>query len=513
MSQPKPGTGPKPHYLALSVYGAIFALGVVVFGFGHTLAYMAWGLMFVFFFFFVRHFSFAIAAAKWVEADLRAPDVGLEEFTPAVQVVVACKNEELVVDSLARALLSLDYPSDRLSVLVVDDASTDATGAMLDRWSALDPRLAVLHRPPGAGGGKSGALNDALAMVTAPVLVIFDADHEPQRNAISRLVRHFRDPEVECVMGRCIIRNGAEDAFASVVFIDFLSGYLVNEYGRQALFELPAYGGANCAVRRSTLERLGGWNPETVTEDTDLTIRVVLSGGRVRYDPTAVDFEEAVVSAKRFWRQRYRWSRGHQQCARDYVIPAIRCPHLSLPEKVEFLMFLAIYHIPVLSALGVILTVLRAFGIGEVPAEILLPLTLLMFLGPLSELTVALLLGKVERRAAWTILGFLPSYALSILTTTRAYFDGMFGQPYTWVKTQRSGAVAQTVGVPESVTEKVLEPGGLPVLAREAVPASPILTTGLVMRSGGRGAAVVGTRTFADRRPSSPPGGDPFPQA
>ena len=60
---------------------------------------------------------------------------------------------------------------------------------------------------------------------------------------------------------------------ATTVFVDFLSGYLVNEFGRQALFELPAYGGANCAVRMSTLHALGGWNPETVTEDTDLTLR------------------------------------------------------------------------------------------------------------------------------------------------------------------------------------------------------------------------------------------------
>jgi len=512
VSGPRQRTGPQPHYLALGVYAAIIGISVAIFGLGHTLAFMAWGLMFVFFVFFVRHFSFAIAAARWVEADLRAPDVGLEEYVPTVQVIVAAKNEELVVDSLARALLSLDYPPDRLGVLVVDDASTDATGPKLDRWATFDPRLRVLHRQPGAGGGKSGALNDAFPLVDAEIIVIFDADHEPQRNVLSRLVRHFRDPEVEAVMGRTIIRNGAESELASIVFIDFLSGYLVNEYGRQALFELPAYGGANAAVRRSTLERLGGWNTETVTEDTDLTIRVVLSGGRVRYDPTAVDFEEAVVSARRFWRQRYRWSRGHQQCAREYFIPAVRCRYLSLPEKVEFLMFFAIYHIPVLSALGILLTVLRVFGLGQIPAVILLPLTLLMFLGPLSELTVALLLGKVERRAAWNVLGFLPSYALSIFTTTRAYFDGMLGRPYTWVKTQRSGTVAAMAGAPATGGADGVEPDEPSTAPRAGEEATPILMTGLEMRSGGRGFAVVGTRTFADRRQSPRPDPESVPQ-
>ena len=115
-----------------------------------------------------------------------------------------------------------------------------------------------------------------------------------------------------------MVRNSVQSTLARSIAIDYFSGYLVNEYGRQALFELPAYGGANCAVRASTLRQLGGWNPDSVTEDTDLTLRVVLLGGRVRYDITAVDTEEGATTLARFIRQRYRWARGHQQVWRDY---------------------------------------------------------------------------------------------------------------------------------------------------------------------------------------------------
>jgi hypothetical protein len=149
-----------------------------------------------------------------------------------------------------------------------------------------------------------------------------------------------------------------------------------------------------------------------------------------------------------------------------------------------------------------VLTVLRVFGIGTVPAVILLPLTLLMFLGPLSELTVALLLAKVERRTAWLLLGFLPSFALSIGTTTKAYFDGMLGRPYTWVKTQRTGAVTTETGVPEPATGGSAPPGP-PVAPKLPEPAAPLAMTGLVMRSGTGGLPVTGTRTFADRRDPS----------
>ena len=431
----------------LAVYALCFAGTAAVLGVDRVLGIVAGLLNVVFAVYFCRHLAFAVASARWAGADLLAADVDLEGFTPSVAVFVGCKNEELVVDGLVTALLGLDYPADKLTLVVVDDGSDDRTGELLDARAAADPRLRVLHRAPGSGGGKSGALNDALAAVDATVAVVFDADHEPDPTALRRLVRHFRDPGVGAVMGRCVIRNGPDSSTATTVFVDFLSGYLVNEFGRQALFELPAYGGANCAVRMSTLRELGGWNPDTVTEDTDLTLRVLLAGQRVRYDVSAVDYEEAVVTARRFWTQRYRWARGHQKCFRDYWRPILRTPHLGLAEKAESAMFLLVYHVPVFSGLGLLLTVLRAFGIGDKPIVGLLPLSMLLFVGPLAELSVGLLVGRVERRAAWSLIGFLPAFALSIWITTRAYLDGMLGRPYSWVKTSRSGSTSTLVPV------------------------------------------------------------------
>ncbi|RBY84253.1 glycosyltransferase family 2 protein [Blastococcus sp. TF02A-26] len=449
---------PEGRRWVLLLYAAALTGTIWLFGADPVLGAIAGALNVVFAIFFCRHLAFAVAAARWAERDLLAADVGLEGYTPQVAVFVGCKNEELVVDGMVTALLALDYPADRLTLVVVDDGSDDRTGEKLDAWAAIEPRLRVLHRAVGSGGGKSGALNDALELVDAEVVLVFDADHEPEPTALRRLVRHFRDPSVGAVMGRCVIRNGQDSHMAGTVFVDYLSGYLVNEYGRQALFELPAYGGANCAVRMSTLRALGGWNPETVTEDTDLTLRIVMAGQRVRYDVSAIDYEEAVVTAQRFWKQRYRWARGHQKCARDYWWPLMRSRHLSVLEKVETTLFLLVYHVPVFAGLGVLLTVLRAFGIGDLPVVAVLPLSMLLFVGPLAELCVGLLIGRVERRSAWRLLGFLPAFALSIWITTRAYVDGMLGRPYTWVKTSRSGAtstVRPTAALPSPLSETV----------------------------------------------------------
>jgi 1,2-diacylglycerol 3-beta-glucosyltransferase len=459
--RPARAGAPAHHRLALLGYLLVFVATGVGFGVDRTLGWIATALNIVFLVFFFRHLAFAVSAARWAERDLDAPTIGAQSFTPSVAVLVACKDEELVVDGMVAALLALDYPPAAMTVVVVDDASTDGTGARLDAWAAANPRLRVLHRLPDAGGGKSGALNDALAMVQADVAIIFDADHQPERTVLRRLVRHFRDPNVGAVMGRCVVRNGVESSLASTIFIDYLSGYLVNEYGRQALFELPAYGGANCAVRTDLIRSLGGWNPHTVTEDTDLTLRVLLGGWRVRYDPSAVDFEEAVLSPHRFWKQRYRWARGHQKCLRDYWRPLMLSRHLSLAQKLETMLFLWVYHVPVLCGLGLLLISLRAFGIGGASAIGLLPLSALLFAGPFTELAVGLLLGRVERRAAWMLVGFVPAFGMSILTATAAYLDGMWGRAYSWSKTARSGATSTLVEpvLPAAVPARIPDPG------------------------------------------------------
>jgi cellulose synthase/poly-beta-1,6-N-acetylglucosamine synthase-like glycosyltransferase len=420
------------------VFIGVVAFGCSVIGTDDSVAIATIIMVVAFVLFFARHMAFALVALNSAGRDLELPILG-NNYRPTVSVIVACKNEGSVVDTLARRLLGLDYPTELLQLFIVDDGSTDDTGERLDRWAAREATLNVIHRLPGAGGGKSGALNEALEFAVGEVIVVFDADHEPHRDVLLRLSRHFQDPNVSAVQGRCSISNPGETPLTELVAIDYLAGYLVNEYGRQAVYRLPAYGGANCAVRRSSLMALGGWNPNTVTEDTDLTMQLILSGQRVRYDVTAVDEEEGVVTLTRFWRQRYRWARGHQQVWRDYRGQIWRSRHLSFLDKVETTMFLLVFHLPVISFFGMILMVLWLAGVitpqGQIDAYLLWTL---LFLGPLLELGGGILIGKAPRRWVWSLVLFLPLFFVSIMLCTKAWVDGMLGRPYTWVKTARS---------------------------------------------------------------------------
>jgi len=423
--------------------GAGVALLLVAWlGLPRTVTVVAVLITVVYLVFFVRHLLFAVSSLDTVRADLAAPVIEPSSW-PAVSVLVSCHNEEAVLGRLTRALGQLDYPADLLQVIIVDDGSTDRTSELLDAWAATGAGLCV-RRPVGSPGGKSGALNVALEYVTGDIVVVFDADHRPHPDVLRRLVRHFADPTVAAAQGRCVISNGGDSPIAHLVAIDYTAGYLVNEYGRQAVYGLPAYGGANCAVRTSALRKLGGWSPLTVTEDTDLTMRLLLSGYRVRYDVTAVDEEEGVVTLGGYWRQRYRWSRGHQQVWRDFKIKTWASPYLSLAQKIETTLFLFAFHLPVVSAFSLVLFGLW-FGGVQPPLD---PLSLyvfsmLMLLGPMLELAIGLLLSDAPGSEARLLILFLPLYLVSIALGTKAWIDGVCGRDYRWVKTARADDVPQ----------------------------------------------------------------------
>jgi cellulose synthase/poly-beta-1,6-N-acetylglucosamine synthase-like glycosyltransferase len=394
----------------------------------------------LFLIFLVRHLAFAVSALSSAPNDIRTKSGFDYGYEPFVTVMVPCRNEELVIEGLVTTLLALDYPAESHEIIVIDDGSDDATGPILDELVRRHPVLKCIHRPPNAGGGKSGALNTALAVARGEVTVVFDADHKPRADVLRRLARHFADPSVGAVQGRCIVRNSNETRLARSIAVDYYCGYLVNEYGRQSLFELPAYGGSNCAARTSWLRAFGGWNEHTVTEDTDLTLRLVLVGRLVRFDVTAIDTEESVPTFRKFWRQRYRWARGHQQVWRDYRRSVWSSRSLNLTRKIESTMFLLVYHVPVFCMLGLILVALRAGGVLTWGTGVdLTPIATLLFLGPLLELASGLIVSRAPRKAAIGILLFLPGFVIFTIVCTKSWLDGLLGRPYTWVKTARTG--------------------------------------------------------------------------
>ena len=196
-----------------------------------------------------------------------------------------------------------------MHVIVVNDGSTDNTGALLDTHFGNDPRVRIIHQ---VNRGKSAALSHAMAEAHTEIVVTIDADTEIEPDAISKLVRHFSDPKLGAVAGNVKVGNRSR----------WLTRWQALEYITSQNMEKRAFDLLNCitvvpgalgAWRKEAIEAAGGITADTVAEDADLTIAIRRLGWRIGYDEEAIAWTEAPETAGQLIRQRFRWTFGTLQ--------------------------------------------------------------------------------------------------------------------------------------------------------------------------------------------------------
>ncbi len=261
---------------------------------------------------------------------------------PSISIVVPMHNEEQVAADILTALVDSDYDRDAMEVIVVDDRSTDGTAAIVDRFAAEHPFITVLHRTNG-GGGKPAALADATARARGEILIVFDADYVPGRGLLKRLVVPFCDPQVGAVMGRVVPYNANRTLLSALLELERAAGYQVGQQARQRLRLTPQFGGTVGGVRMSALRAIGGWNTASLTEDTDLTFRLVLDGWLVAYVNRGECYEEVPESWIVRRRQIARWTTGHTECFHRFWRRILTSGVLRPSERIDALFVLGCY--------------------------------------------------------------------------------------------------------------------------------------------------------------------------
>jgi cellulose synthase/poly-beta-1,6-N-acetylglucosamine synthase-like glycosyltransferase/peptidoglycan/xylan/chitin deacetylase (PgdA/CDA1 family)/spore germination protein YaaH len=231
----------------------------------------------------------------------------LADPAPTVSVLIPAHNEETVIVQTVNSVLASDFV--QLRVIVIDDGSTDNTGALLDETFARDPRVHILHQ---VNRGKPAALSAGLAVADSEIVVTIDADTEIETDAIRKLVRHFCDPQVGAVAGNVKVGNRSR----------WLTRWQALEYITSQNMEKRAFDLLNCitvvpgalgAWRRKAVEAAGGITADTVAEDADLTIAIRRLGWRISYDEEAIAWTEAPETPGVLIRQRFRWTFGTLQ--------------------------------------------------------------------------------------------------------------------------------------------------------------------------------------------------------
>jgi len=231
-----------------------------------------------------------------LSAILKRP-VRRDDITPRVSVIIAAYNEERDIGAKLKNTLWLDYPRDRMEIIVASDCSTDQTDEIVRGFAAQG----VILRQQPERFGKTVAQNRAVKISSGEILVFSDATTMYKRDAIRKIVRNFADPEVGCVAGQLIYSNASSSAVG-----DGCRSYWGYEKFlkrcESLVGSLIGVSGCLYAVRRICHARLAN----DMIDDFVIAAEIHLQGLRTVYEPEAIAVEGANRRAKDEFRMRVR---------------------------------------------------------------------------------------------------------------------------------------------------------------------------------------------------------------
>jgi cellulose synthase/poly-beta-1,6-N-acetylglucosamine synthase-like glycosyltransferase len=363
---------------------------------------------------------------------------------PRVTVQLPIFNEQYVVDRLLDAVCRLDYPREKLDIQLLDD-STDETvevaRALVERYAALGHPVSYLHRD-NREGFKAGALDEGLKVAKGEFVAIFDADFVPPHDFLMKCIHHFTDPKIGMVQTRWTHIN-RHYSFLTEVEAILLDGHFVLEHSARARTNVFFnFNGTAGMWRRAAIDEAGGWEHDTLTEDTDLSYRAQLKGWKFVYLPDVECPAELPVEMTAFKTQQARWAKGLIQVSKK-ILPRVLASDVPRRVKIE-----AWYHLtanlsyPLMIVLSVLLLpamIIRFYQGWFQMLYIDLPL----FMASTFSISSFYLVSQKELfPKTWPrVLFFLPFLmALGIgltITNTRAVLEALIGKQTAFARTPK----------------------------------------------------------------------------
>ncbi len=401
----------------------------------------------------VRHYWFAFTRLR-----MRRPKDTMELVgfvMPTVTVLVPMHNEEKVAADILQALVENDYDQSKLQIIPINDRSDDGTAKIIDEFAARHAIIKPFHRT-GGQGGKPAALVEVTKGIQSDILLMFDADYVPGKGMLKMLVAPFADPEIGAVMGRVVPYNVGDSLLSGLLSLERAAGYQSAQQSRYNLGFTAQFGGTVGGVRRTALEAVGGWNPQSLTEDTDLTFAMLLNGWRTAYLNRAECYEEVPQTWSVRRRQLMRWVMGHTACLHDYWPDIVNAKFLTVREKVECFFLLGMYWTAPWLVIGWIASLVLFFTIEAHYVPILaIAMTLLGYQlfsnqSNFVEIGSALLLDGNKRRVLLmplNLLNFFANIGATCHALLQFYSTRLFGgNGASWYKTHRTRAAGSGSG-------------------------------------------------------------------
>ena len=366
---------------------------------------------------------------------------------PPVTVQLPTFNERFVVEQLIDAACGLRYPRHLLQIQVLDD-STDETAALLERLvgekrAAGEP---IQHiRRDTREGYKAGALAEGLRRASGELIAIFDADFAPPPSFLEELVHYFADPRVGMVQARWTYRNRDRSLLTRVQAM-LLDGHFVFEHGGRARSgRFFNFNGTAGILRKSMIKDAGGWQQDTLTEDTDLSYRAQLRGWKFVYAPHVRAPSELPADMTGFQVQQFRWAKGLLQTGLK-LLPGLLRSRWPMSVKLEgaFHLLANIAH-PMLLLLAVLIPPSILVRQGFLQGRLLwldLPAFLLTFCSLSSFYTLSQ--AELGRGGPQHHLRLVPALAMAgvslAISNSRAVAEALCGSRSAFERTAKFSA-------------------------------------------------------------------------
>jgi cellulose synthase/poly-beta-1,6-N-acetylglucosamine synthase-like glycosyltransferase len=363
---------------------------------------------------------------------------------PRVTVQLPIYNEQYVVERLVEETSKIDYPRELLQIQVLDD-STDATHPFTEdlvaQYKETGLPIEYIHRS-NRHGYKAGALQNGLLTATGEIVAIFDADFIPPVDFLRRTVDYFSDPKVGMVQTRWGYLNRHYSVLTEVQAM-LLDGHFVLEHvARSGGGRFFNFNGTAGILRKSMIDDAGGWQHDTLTEDSDLSYRAQLKGWKFVYVPSVECLSELPVETYGFQVQQSRWAKGLTQVAMK-LLPTILKSDAPLKVKIE-----AFFHLTpnisyplmiIMSALMLPVMIVR-FYMGWFQMVVIdLPLIIASFWSISAFYVIAHreLFPRNWKRAFLFLPALMAGGVALTIINSRAVLEALFGHQTSFARTPK----------------------------------------------------------------------------
>ncbi len=370
-----------------------------------------------------------------------------EMGTPTVTIQLPIYNEKYVAKRLVDAVCGLDYPKDKMKIMILDDSDDETVELLAKEVNYYKKQgFQIEHIRRGTRKGyKAGALKYAMQITDTEYVAIFDADFIPPNWFLKRAIPHFSKPNIGLIQCRW---GHVNENYSSITQVQALSldfHFLIEQKAKSNSHLFMNFNGTAGIWKRDCIDDAGGWHTATLVEDLDLSYRAQMKGWKCVFLPDIVVDAELPVQMNGAKRQQFRWAKGSIQCAikllggiaikRTVAIEAKIQAFVQLTRHIVYpLMLIQFLALPILLAGDI-----NLYLVSFIPA---LTIVAYLAMGPGAYLMIIQKMYNKSWKSKAKILPTLIVYNAGMsVNNTVAVFDAVFGKKNEFLRTPKYGII------------------------------------------------------------------------